>query len=173
VLHPPRQYRRGFSLIEVIMVVLVLAIAAAIVVPAAGQSAAANLRVAGQLLAADLTYARSAAIAHGTDPRMVVFTPDKNQYHVAAQSAPDQPVDAPHTSQPYTVQFGKGRARQMEQVNLDSTNLQNDQLKFDLYGGTERTADDGDAQITLTCAGRTMTVTVDHATGEVTLGDIQ
>ena len=163
----------GFSAIEVIIVMMIIAIAAAMVLPRLGQTAATQLREAGKLVVADLEYARSAAIAHGSDPRMVVFEPGEDRYHVAARSSPQTAVEAPGVTGKYHVEFGQGRARSLDAVRLDSTDLTDNELKFDMYGGTTRPADKGDAHITLRCKGHTLTITVDRVTGTATMSELQ
>jgi len=164
---------RAFTVLELLVVTLVLAIAATLVLPSLGQTAAAELRESGRLLAADIGYARSAAIAHGADPRLVAFQTTKNAYHVAPRSKPDVPVTRPDTNEAYRVVFGQGRARHLQSVSIQSTNLEQDRLAFDVYGSPTRSADAGDARITLGLRGYTLTLRVDHATGEVTLMGIE
>jgi type II secretion system protein H len=162
----------GFTFIELLLVVLVLAIAAALVVPALGDSATTRLRQAGRLLAADLRYARSAAIARGSDPRLVVFDPHENTYHIAAQSSPTQPITRPNANQPYQVQFGIGRASELDGIAIQSTSLGNNndrRLAFGRYGSTDQPEP---ATVTLACEGHTITVTVHPATGEVAVGNL-
>jgi Tfp pilus assembly protein FimT len=155
------------------VVALVLSIAAALVVPSFGQGATARLREAGPLVAADLAYARSAAIAHGTNPRLLVVEPADDTYYIAKRSDTDKAITAPHDAAPYRVRFGEGRARALEGVTIASTNLQNNRLRFDLYGGTRRTADQGDGTITLQCDDRQITVRIDRVTGEATVGEMR
>jgi len=174
-LHNPGLWRRSgaFSVVELIIVALALAIAAAIVLPGASDLASTRLREAGQLVVADLEYARSAAIAHGSDPRLVVFKPAENQYFVAARSDKDEPVEAPGTSGKYRVTFGQGRARSLDDVAIQATNLTDNELTFDMYGGTKRSPEAGDATITLSCEGKTVTITVDRVTGAATMSDLK
>jgi type II secretion system protein H len=64
----PRPRRRaaaasGFTLVEILMVVLILGIASAIVAPQLGSRSDIKVRAAARLLVADLMYAQNAAIS--------------------------------------------------------------------------------------------------------------
>jgi general secretion pathway protein H len=163
----------GYSLLEVIIVLLVLAIAAAMVVPTMGSASGTKLRQAARLLAGDLGYARSASIAHGDDPRVVVFKPEKNRYHIAAQSKPAEPIARPETTQPLAVTFGSGRAAELDGVTIESISLDDGgdtTLGFGIYGSPDV---EQQAKITLAHQGQTITITVHPTTGQATLGDLQ
>ena len=69
---PPRRARRGFTLVELMVVVVVTAILFGMAVPAF-VSTFARLRLEGMVseLSVDLQYARSAAIRHRSDVRLV------------------------------------------------------------------------------------------------------
>ena len=60
-----RIVRHGFTMIELLIVVAILAIAAAIVVPMASSAGSMQLRAAGNMVAADLEYAKSMSISRG------------------------------------------------------------------------------------------------------------
>ena len=84
----------GFTLVEMMIVVLVLAIAAALAVPMMGNTAPNKLKGAASMLAADLAYAQVESIAHGDDTRLLVFDNPSDTYHIAAAS--DTARDALH-----------------------------------------------------------------------------
>jgi len=161
---------RGFTLIELMIVVAVLAIAGALVVPMIGNTAPDKLRGAANRLAADLAFAKVESIAHGDDLRRVVFDNPNDQYHIAAASDPTTPLTNPLGGQPYLVTYGQGNAAILINVTLDSYTLNgDDELGFSLYGGLDQPTA---ATITLGCDGRTITLTVDPNTGETVIGAI-
>jgi len=171
--HPTSRIPHGpslaFTLVELMIVLMVIAICAALVVPQLGGDAGTKLTAAARLLAADLGAAQIDSIAHGESPRVVVFAPDDDGYHLAAAADPGTPVNNPLGNVPYAVTFGEGRARGLAGVTFDAMNVGDDaQLGFGVYGQLDQ-ADD--AILTLACAGRTLTLTVQASTGEVTVGN--
>ncbi len=139
--------RRGFTLVEVMAVVLILAIAGALVMPMFGKTADSELRAAARLVAADLDYAKIGSVTHADDPRLVAIDKDNNTYHIAAQSSPDTPLTNPATQKDYVVAFGSGRASTLQHVTIDHYDFDGDnQLAFGIYGQLDQTRD---ATITL------------------------
>lgn len=59
------RHRCGFSLVELVAVLVMAAILAAVAVPAMGELGGSRAREAARLLARDLTYARELAMARG------------------------------------------------------------------------------------------------------------
>lgn len=169
---PPRTPARpaGFTLIELMIVVLVLAIAAALAVPMMGNTASNKLRGAASMLVADLAFAQVECVAHGDDPRLLVFDNPNDTYHIAAASDPATPITHPIAGRPYLIDYGQGAAASLTNVTLDSYDLNgDDQLGFGIYGGLDQPTA---ATITLECDGLTVTVTADPNTGEATIGAI-
>ncbi len=171
----PRRYRPadGFTMVELVIVILTLAIAAALAVPRLGNASSTQLRSAARLVAADLDAARIESLAHGDDPRVVVFDLDANRYHLAASSAPTVPFTNPMDKKPYAVTFGSGRAAALTAVTLSAVGLGDGDdrtLGFGVYGQLDQPTD---ATVTLAADGATVTLTVDATTGETTVGDIE
>jgi len=166
----PRPWPCGFTLIELMIVVAVLAIAGALAVPMLGNTAPDKLRAAAGTLAADLAFAKVESIAHGDDLRLAVFDNPNDRYHIATTSDPATPITNPINRQPYLVTYGQGTAASLINVTIDSYSLNgDDQLGFNLYGGLDQAVA---ATITLGCDGLTVTVTVDPNTGESSIGAI-
>ncbi|MEO1237544.1 MAG: prepilin-type N-terminal cleavage/methylation domain-containing protein [Planctomycetota bacterium] len=169
--HTARSRSAGFSMVEVIVVVAVLAVIAALVVPNFRGQDTTKLRSAARLLAADLDTAKAESITHADDLRLVVFDTTDHTYHVAAASDTATPITNPFDGRPYLVDFGTGRASALSGVTIQSVDLDgDDELGFGLYGELDQTAA---ATVTLAAGGRTVTLTVDPATGEAAIGPIQ
>jgi prepilin-type N-terminal cleavage/methylation domain-containing protein len=79
--HPTRP---GFTLIEVIVVILMVAILSAVAVPRLANIGSSRAGVAARSIARDLTYARERAIATGTRT-WVVFSPSTHSYSVLSE----------------------------------------------------------------------------------------
>ena len=166
-----RRRTAGFTFVEVLIVVLIMGIAAALTVPMFGQTDATRLRAAANLLVADLGYAQVESISHGDDPRLVVFDQDNGSYRIAAVSDPDTPITNPAGNQPYVMTFGTGRAHELAGVSIQGHALDgDDRLQFGIYGQLDQT---DPATITLASGGASITITLDPTSGEASVGAIE
>jgi prepilin-type N-terminal cleavage/methylation domain-containing protein len=166
-----RSNPRGFTLVELTIVVLIIGVASALAVPMFRGDASTQLRSAARLLAADLDAARIESLTHADDPRVVVFDLPGGAYHIAAASTPTTPINNPFDRLPYRVRFGYGRAITMDRVTLAAADLGGDAtLQFGLYGQLDQAAP---ATITLAADTHRVTLTVDPATGEVAIGPLR
>ena len=80
-----RTRRGGFTLIEVLTVVIIAGIAAAFVVPSLLSAGTMNLQGASRLIMADLMYAQNEAAAAAA-PRSIVFQPASNSYRLVDEN---------------------------------------------------------------------------------------
>lgn len=82
-LPPPCDSRRvrAFTLVEVLVVVIIIGIAAAVVVPAMLRPGSLHVQAAARIVIADLLYAQNDAIAKQR-PRRVVFDLANNRYRL-------------------------------------------------------------------------------------------
>jgi len=71
--------RRGYTLVEVLVVVTILGIAGAIVVPSIGSTNVLRIQSAVRTIVADITYAQTDALAY-QERRALVFDDDTNAY---------------------------------------------------------------------------------------------
>lgn len=167
---PPTGHGAGFTLVELMTVVIVLGIAAALAVPMLGDTATSRLQGAASTLSADLAFAQVESLAHSEDTRVVVFDNPNDTYHIALSSDTATPITNPINKQPYLVDYGSGAAQSLTGVTISSYALDgDDELGFGVYGGLDQATA---ATITLACEGFTVTVTVDPNTGESTIGAI-
>ena len=154
----------GFTLVELLIVIMIMAIAAAVAMPMMGETDSTRLTCAARLLVADLDFAKMESITHADDPRVVVFDQGTHSYHIAASSAPSTPITNIIANQPYTVQFGTGRAAKLTGVTIQSYSLDGDnQLEFGSFGQLDQTTT---ATITLQAGSATITVQIDPISGE-------
>lgn len=75
------QLARGFSLMEMMVVLTILGILAALVIPYFETTAVDQLQAGATVLVADIDYARTLAIANGSDYRLT-FQPATNRYQL-------------------------------------------------------------------------------------------
>ena len=121
--------RHGFTLIEVIMVVLILGIAAAVVVPMASSAGSIQIRAGASMVAADLEYAKSMAISRG-QAYSVEFSTANETYRVLDHNN----VEIPHPVKKgfnYVIDF-KNDGR-LDRVKIDNVNF-GGKLTFDYLG---------------------------------------
>ena len=131
---PRRRERRAYTLIEVLVVVTVLGVAAALVVPSI--SSASVLRVQGAIrtLVSDIAIAQSDAIAY-QKPRAILFIQDDQgpRYIVCEVngSTIDLTVDTIREQRLAGEQFGFA---QFENINIPSSLLVIDELGGPVMG---------------------------------------
>ncbi|MEM6334055.1 MAG: type II secretion system protein [Planctomycetota bacterium] len=76
-----RPRRRGYTLIEVLVTVTVLALASAVVVPSLLRSGELGLQAAARMVIADTLFTQNDAIAYQA-PRRIVFDVSNNEYRL-------------------------------------------------------------------------------------------
>jgi len=158
-------------MIELLIVLLILAILAAMAVPMMGATDVNRLRGAARVLVADLGYAQIESITHADDLTLVIFDAAEHRYRLARVSDPDTAINNPVGNTPYEVTFGQGRAAEFVGVTIQGYSLDgNDRIQFGPYGQLDQTTA---ATITLGCNGRTLTITIDPIMGEASIGPVE
>ena len=160
----------GFTLVEIIVVVVILGIAALIAVPMLSSAADMQVRAAANRLAADLDYAKGLAVTHQKN-YSVVFYPASESYDIR-ETVSDTIVDNPvRPGTQYVVNFANDS--NMSRVNIVSTDLDSDTVTFDYlgspYSGAGTTTPLNSGVITLQAEAFSMTVNVEPMTGYVTI----
>ncbi len=160
----------GFTLVEVILVVVILAIAAMMAIPFATSGTATQLKGAATIIASDLEYAKSMAISRGKQ-YSVVFDTGTESYQIKDNN--DVVINHPiKKGFPYTVNFASDSrlsSVDISIVSFDGT----DSIGFDYLGspwnGSASQLNSG--IITLSAGGSTMYVNVEPVTGYITISD--
>jgi len=163
--------RSGFTIIEVLMVIVILGIAAAVVVPMASSAGSMQIRAAANMIAADMEYAKSMAISRGQSYSVEFFTAT-HSYRVLDPNG----VLIPHPVKKgfnYEVNF-KNDGR-LDRVNIFSVNfdgLGKNKVTFD-YLGTPYDEDGGELDnvgaVTLKSGSATRIVNVEPLTGFISI----
>jgi prepilin-type N-terminal cleavage/methylation domain-containing protein len=160
----------AFTLVELLVVVAILAISAAIVIPMASSANTMQLRAAVNIVAADLEYAKSMAISRG-QMYSVVFDKNTEKYWI---EGPDGAV-IPHPVKKgftYTMDFpNEGR---LSLVKIDNVDFDGgDRVKFDYLGSPFNSAGTGlnSGVVTLKVGTVTRTVNVAAVTGYITVSN--
>ncbi len=155
-LHPGR----GFSLVEIMVVLVVMAILAAMALPElTGRNDMASL-AASRRLTADMEYAQNLAITSQADV-YVTFDRTNNLYRLTDANNADIPHPVIHTSN-FVVDFDTLNGAQG--VKISTVTFPNSKVKFTSLG-----APDNAGSVTLTCSSRSYVVSVAAVTGRVTI----
>lgn len=167
---PGQQVAEGFTLIELMIVLVILAVAAAIAVPMASSAGSLQLRSAVNMVAADLEYAKSLAIGTG-QRHSVVFDDGAETYRIADANGNviKHPVKKGFD---YVVSFSTDK--RLGQVNIVSADFDGSQtVSFDYLGSPYNGAPAALASgvVTLQAGGVTRTVTVEPVTGFVSISN--
>lgn len=159
--------RAGFTLTELLMVVVILLIGALAVIPMMSSSASVQVEAAADMLAADLEYAKSLAISHSGVYR-VSFNLSQNYYQV--MNSFGTVVDHPVKHQDFIVDFDA--LGDLDRVKIDSANFDgSNELRFDYLGSPYNGNGCGSAlnsgTITLKAGSVEMGITVEPVTGMI------
>jgi prepilin-type N-terminal cleavage/methylation domain-containing protein len=182
--------RRGFTLVEILAVVVIIGIASAIIIPQIGSRDDLRAASAARVLIADLIYAQNLAISSGKGV-YIKFDKVANKYSMFTTDASGYPTVAvthPITQQSYVQQFGDINASKedaFEQISINQVNLSGidatyanlTTVGFDEIGApyvwnftlNQRNDLADPATIVLKSGTYTTTITIAAATGEITV----
>jgi len=160
---------RAFTIIEILIVVVLLAIAGMMVVPMMSSAASIQIESAANIVAADLEYAKSMAISR-QKIYAVVFNKSTESYQI---EDPNGVIDHPvKKGFKYVVNFSSdSRLNRVDifDADFDGTN----EVKFDYLGsplnGNDTPLNSG--VISLQAAGITKTIRVEPVTGYISIGN--
>jgi prepilin-type N-terminal cleavage/methylation domain-containing protein len=154
----------GFTLLEILSVVVILAVAAAIVVPKFGNTGDIQGTAAARQLCGDLMYAQSVAINTQT-PVRVSFNRTTSQYTLTAVpvTGSSYVLTNPSSGQLYPAGF-TGAAGRLGIVTVNDTTFTSDLFTFDALGSPSAAGD-----IHLLSQGLTVTVSVALTTGKLSI----
>ena len=157
-----RSNSSGFTLAELIVVVVILAVAAGMVVPYAISTSDLSVVSAARILAADLEYAQNLAIT--TQQSVIVSFDVANETYSLSNAS--GVLDHPINKRPYVVSFPSLRG--FEGVNVVSAGYGGQaEVTFDVVGSP----DDGGTTV-LQAGAHTYVVSVAPATGRVTVSPV-
>lgn len=162
----------GFTLVELMIVVVILGVAAAIAVPMVSSAGSLQLRSAINMVAADLEYAKSQAITTG-QRHCVEFDATSETYRItdAAGNTISHPVKKGF---PYVINFSNdGRLDQVDIASADfdgTGTVSFDYLGSPYNGGASPTALNSGVVI-LRAGGAGKTVCVEPVTGFISILD--
>ncbi len=160
----------GFTLLELLVVVVILGIAALVAVPAFSGAADMQVRAAANRIAADLDYAKGLAVTHQKD-YSVVFDTANEAYQIEDNTG--TPVDNPvRPGSQYVVSLKTDS--NFSRVNIATAafnTVANHSVTFDYLGSPYDTNRDplNTGRVTLQADTFTLYVDVEPMTGYVTI----
>ncbi len=162
----------GFTIIEILIVVVILAIAAMTVVPMMSSAASMQIRSAANMIAADLEYAKSMAISRGQH-FSVVFDKTTESYRIEDQNGSVIPHPVQKGSN-YIIDFrNDGRLNRVDIVDADFDTA--NAITFDYlgspYSGTTTSSPLNSGVVNLQGGSMTKTITVEPVTGYISIAD--
>jgi len=169
-----RAQRSSFTVIEILIVVVIIAIAAMMAIPMMTSAASMQIRSAANMIAADLEYAKSMAISR-QKIYAVVFDKSTESYSIKNQD--DVIISHPvKKGFDYTIDFrNDGRLSKVDIVEVDFDPDSSHTITFDYLGspysgsGTSNPLNSG--VIILQAGEATATINVEPVTGYITIGD--
>lgn len=150
----------GFTLVEVVIVVIIIGILAAIAVPMYTSAASVQLSAAANMIASDLEYAKSMAISTGKTYQ-VVFDTTTESYSLENYSGTVIAHPA-RVGQNYVVSFASDS--RLNKVDITSTTF-GGTISFDYLG----TPSANNGEIVLTAEDSTMKVKIESVTGYISI----
>ena len=165
--------RQGFTLVEIIIVVVILAIASLMAIPMVSNAADMQVRSAANRIAADLDYAKGMAITH-QQSYSVVFNPSGESYQIQDESG--TVIEHPVNPGNFVVNFSTDRnLSRVDIVDADFDVDISNAITFDYLGspyhgiGTSTPLNVG--QIELNADNFTLYVKIEPVTGYITIDD--
>lgn len=165
---------RAFTLLEILIVVAVLGIAAAMVIPAMGQTGVLRVQAAVRSIVSDMTFAQADAMAY-QERRAIIFDVDESTYRLVAVPGDEVEPETNTLYDPtrpdglYVVDFQDdqfGGSRIVSAVFDDDATLIFDSLGGPVADASGSTPGNG-GQVLVTGVGQTYRVAVEAFTGRV------
>ena len=153
--------RRGFTVVEILIVLVIITIAALTAVPMMSSASSVQIRSAASMIAADLEYAKSMAISRGQN-YSVRFDQNAESYQVEDQgnNVIPHPVKKGFD---YVVDFGNDT--RLNRVDITGANFSgNPDVEFDSMGSP-----DNGGTVSLQAGTTTLTISVEPITGYVSI----
>lgn len=160
--------RRAFTLTEVMLVVVILAIVAGVVMPRMGDDAAQQLVSAARKLDADICRLQALAVARSDLEYELAFKPGDQRWYAAIVGHSGTPLKDPVTGEALVTQLGPASPMGLTRVRMVSVDMHDcwDRLRVDALGAPHF---DAPGTVVLEAGGRRLTVAIAPVTGEVSM----
>lgn len=167
---------RGYTLIEVLVIVVILGIAGSLVIPSMSQASTLRVQAAVRTVISDITFAQADAMAF-QERRAVIFDTDDSSYRIVSIPAGEIDPDSNTLYDPtkpgglYVVQIA-GEAFGDAQITAADFDGDNTLIFDDLGGPVAEPSGDTPSELgslTITGSGSNYVVEVEPFTGRVTV----
>lgn len=166
----------GFTLVEILVVVVILGIAGAIIVPQMGTRDDLRVAAAARLVMSDLSYAQNRAIAQQKKHYVRFFGQQYSVCDSSALVAIDHPLKPAQSSGKYVISFGTNGTTGLDQVSVGSVNFAsqtiigfNDLGEPFAFNGTVETPLSASGTIIVQSGAAALTIQIEPFTGEATV----
>jgi prepilin-type N-terminal cleavage/methylation domain-containing protein len=169
----------AFTLVEILVVVTILGIAAAIIVPQIGSRGDLKAAAASRLIMADLIYAQNRAISTQTKHYVTFSTSTPQSYRIVTSMTPLVNITHPITkASEYAVTFGSNGSAGLSDISLGTVSFEGkttiafDELGVPYYydaasNTTTALSTSGGSTIAVKCGTFTLTISIEPYTGEI------
>ncbi|HLB72575.1 MAG TPA: GspH/FimT family protein [Sedimentisphaerales bacterium] len=152
---------RGFTIIEILIVVVILAIAAMTAIPMMSSAGSVQVRSVSNMIAADLEYAKSLAITKGQD-FTVVFDTSGDSYSIKDQIGTT--IWHPVKKEPFYYVIDL-QAEGLDRVDITGADFGGSpEVTFNYLGSP-----DNGGTVSVQGGGRTVIISVEAVTGYITV----
>jgi prepilin-type N-terminal cleavage/methylation domain-containing protein len=170
----------GFTLVEILLVVIILGIASALLVPQIGERSDLQAASAARVIMSDLLYAQNHAIAT-QQYQYVTFNVPNQKYtlYSGTSSGPGTILTHPVYLTNYVMNFGASGQNSFPNVTLVSANFGNNQptIAFDSQGvpyyytaaNSTNTAISGLGVVQISSGNYSLTINVAQDTGDISV----
>ena len=165
----------GFTLVELLIVIAIIMIAALTAIPMMSSAASVQIRSAANMIAADLEYAKSMAISRGQNYSVVFDTTAESYQIFEDQSGTLVLIKHPvKKGFYYEINFSTdGRLNKVDIVEVDFDPGSDNTITFDYFGspysGPGISSPLNSGVISLQAGETTTTVTVEAVTGYISI----
>lgn len=155
---------RGFTLLEMLVTVILIAIAAAMMVPMLASNDSSYVSAGVGLIVADLDFAQATAINDPSDNTVVHFDPTASRWWITKESTPETTLTMT-SGEPYDTTMGVGRAETAINVAFSLVYATDNQIVYDAFGRLTQAVN---PTITVTSGSASSQITIDAETGFLT-----